>query len=211
MAKMLESNFMDGVFISEYTIKGVSSNYDPARNQKISYKFEVEKEVNGVPFRSFLYLAGNLLKDGSFPPGINNFLKALNVERHPKMAVIIDLFSISSESPEVIAFLLNKKIKLLSYVNGTYDKDGQKKLSYRFWGGDTGFNSSVNPFSPGSDSGDVVKAFKKALQKEKESDKDYIKYKPELLEKPSTQDNADVEDAPIPNHFPGVPSDEDNY
>ena len=194
MAKLFkESAGAEGIFISEGVIKEIKPNDNPGQYPKdINYMLtlEIAKE-DGSTFERGIFLSGNLFKNGDIPPNLSHFLYAIGIEEEPNQGLLLDAFCASEDNALLKQFCLNKRIKILSFVSGTYESNGETKPSYRVWDGrQKGFKNLVNVWDVKTENKTIIKKFFEQM------DTDYPpKYTPEVLETKTELDKTEeVED-----------------
>jgi len=167
MAKLYEeTGSSNGLYVQEYSIKDVISNSLVSQFPKdIDFIFVLETQI-GEDNRTIErkhYVSGNLFKDKSIPPNLTDLLYACGIDEEVNKELIIEQFANSNLSQELKNFFIGKRIKLLSFVSGTYNSGGLEKASYKQWTGIQGLRNRINPFSLLSPNDKIIEAFKKQL------------------------------------------------
>lgn len=183
----------NGIFVEKGVIIDLQSNDD----NNSQYKKDVDLKVTiqfsrndtGEPYQKIFFLAGNLMGEKkNIPPHISFFLYNLGISEigMEESKAITEALASNVVTNSLKDLAMGKEIKMLSYISGTYTKDGATKPSYKFWNGmQEGLRNLINPFDPNTSDEEVIKAFMKKV-----NSKYPPKYTPEILDE-SGESNSD--------------------
>jgi hypothetical protein len=165
MVKLFEeTSGGEGIYVQQYKIKSIAVNDNSGNYPKdIDLVFGLETKTEDSVLTKNMFISGKLIKGESIPPHLTQLLYACGIEEHPDYTDIIQDFANNIISQKLSDFFINKEIKVLSFVSGTYNSNGSEKPSYKLWNGRQGFKNNVNTYSITTPDNEIIEAFKKQL------------------------------------------------
>jgi len=171
-----------GVFVKTAKIKDIEVNADSTFPKDMDYIITLEMEnKEGEPYEKMMFFSANVWqKDdpakAQFPPSVSALFRAVGVDTLPD---VMNSFYAHDDMELVKEHFVGKEIKVLSYVSGTYDSNGEERPNYRFWtGNNIDPRIKVNIFDIRSEDSDIIAAFMKTVK----SSKYPPKFTPEVLQ-----------------------------
>jgi hypothetical protein len=124
-----------------------------------------------------MFIGGNPTKADTLPKNLSKLMEALGIMEDENADNILDAFGKGEDAEIVKNFFKGKMLKTLSFVSGTYSKDGSTKPSYKYWNGMSD-KKFFNPWSIDTDDEVILEAFMEEVNKKT---KYSPKYTPEVL------------------------------